>query len=62
MKKSLKWDFISYIIGMPKKRNTEFMKAILKKALEFVEEYFGERATMQAAASYLKRMIMSFLI
>ena len=37
------------------------MKAILKKAREYVEDGFGERAAIKAAISYRKHMIYDLL-
>ena len=61
MKKTLKLIFVNYIIGMTDKRNTSLMKAILKKAREYADDGFGERAAIKAAVSYRKHMIYELL-
>ena len=61
MKKTLKLIFINYIIGMTDKRNTALMKAILKKAREYTDDGFSERAAIKAAVSYCKHMIYELL-
>ena len=46
---------------MTEKWNEILMKAILKKAREYVKDGFSERVYIKAAVSYRKRMIYELL-
>ena len=61
IQKTLKSIFTNYIIGMTEKRNTPLMKAILKKAKEYVKDGFSDTAAIKAAVSYRKHMIYDLL-
>ena len=61
IKKTLRILFTNYIIRMTEKRNTSLMKAILKKAKEYVNDGFSDRAAIKAAVSYRKHMIYDLI-